>query len=383
MIPDDTIGAAKAAWLGGDADRAQSILTQAFQGGVLASLPAAQRRGQLTRPPHQWNHLVSLLIQLGEWTRAAELISAQFDISKVALEREPTMPGERVWLELGRETVKLTIRPESTTKLYWTVCLRLVEMLPLIAHIARTASQTVFCALSLADVGFDAELSFSTADPMGVRVPDPYFISRDAYGAERTAFHNTAIPWAERSSRVFWRGATTGERHPDWRSLQRIKLCEIANGDAAGRFDCGVNAVVQAISPLEAEEISAAGLIRSFVPPTTFNQYKYHIDIDGNTNSWPGFFIKLLSGGAVFKVQSAQGYEQWYYSRLKPWEHYIPVESDLSDLLEKVAWLDGHEPEAMAIGEAGRGLALSLTLDSEVPATTARIEEAFREGLIS
>jgi hypothetical protein len=355
---------------------------EALRTGLMGALAAAQIRGPLTLPPHQWNHAVSLLIQLGDWLRAAELISAQFDLARVVLEAEPAMPGERVWLEMGPQTLKLTIRPESTTVIYWTVCLRLVEMLPLIVHTAKTAPQTFECCLSLADVGSESELSFSTADPRGLRVPDPYFISRDAYGVERAAFQRAITPWAQRSSQVFWRGATTGERRPDWRSLPRIKLCEIAARDSSGRFDCGVNEVVQAIDPNEAQEINAAGFMRSFVPATEFQAYKYHVDIDGNTNSWPGFFIKLLAGGPVLKVRSAHGYEQWYYSRLKPWLHYIPVEPDLSDLIEKVAWLDSHDAEAQAIGEEGRRLALSMTVDEELTDAAVRIHEAFRQGLI-
>ncbi len=382
MIQDDTIGVATAAWLAGDVGGAHDLVGGALRTSLTETLPGARRRGPLTLPSYQWNQAACLLMQLGNWTRASALIAAQFDLPRVVLEVEPAMPGERVWLEMGPESLKLTIRPESTTRLYWTVCLRLVEMLPLLVQTAKTASQAFECCLSLADVGSESELSFSTADPRGLPIPDPYFISRDAYSVEQAAFRAAPSAWSQRSSLVFWRGATTGERRSDWRSLPRIKLCELAKLDLSGRFDCGVNEVVQAITPSETQEIDAAGLMRSFVPSTAFNTYKYHIDIDGNTNSWPGLFIKLLSGGAVLKVRSAHDYAQWYYSSLKPWIHYIPVESDLSDLMEKVAWLDGHDAEAQAIGEAGRQLASSLTLETEIPAAAARIQEAFRQGLI-
>ena len=59
--------------------------------------------------------------------------------------------------------------------------------------------------------------------------------------------------------------------------------------------------------------------MRDYVPEIAFPAYKFQIDIDGNTNSWPGLFQKLLTGSAILKVASPYGYRQWYYDRLRPW----------------------------------------------------------------
>jgi hypothetical protein len=141
LIQDDTIGVATAAWLAGDVGGAHDLVGGALRTSLTETLPGARRRGPLTLPSYQWNQAACLLMQLGNWTRASALIAAQFDLPRVVLEVEPAMPGERVWLEMGPESLKLTIRPESTTRLYWTVCLRLVEMLPLLVQTAKTASQ--------------------------------------------------------------------------------------------------------------------------------------------------------------------------------------------------------------------------------------------------
>ena len=53
--------------------------------------------------------------------------------------------------------------------------------------------------------------------------------------------------------------------------------------------------------------------MRPYVPMTDFNKYKYQIDIDGNTNAWPGLFQKLLTGSPVLKVASPYGFRQWLY----------------------------------------------------------------------
>ncbi len=63
--------------------------------------------------------------------------------------------------------------------------------------------------------------------------------------------------------------------------------------------------------------------------------YLIQVDVDGNTNSFEGFFHKLYSGRPLLKIKSSLGYRQWYYDRLKPDYHYFDVKSDLSNFREK------------------------------------------------
>ncbi len=63
--------------------------------------------------------------------------------------------------------------------------------------------------------------------------------------------------------------------------------------------------------------------------------YLIQVDVDGNTNSFEGFFHKLYSGRPLLKIRSSLGYRQWYYDRLKPDYHYFDVKSDLSNFREK------------------------------------------------
>jgi len=43
--------------------------------------------------------------------------------------------------------------------------------------------------------------------------------------------------------------------------------------------------------------------------------------------------------------------KEYYYEHLKEWEHYIPVKSDLSDLVEKAQWCVGNYDKARIIAE--------------------------------
>jgi hypothetical protein len=175
---------------------------------------------------------------------------------------------------------------------------------------------------------------------------------------------------------VFWRGSTSGRmpQDRDWRKLPRIMMCKLAS-TRPDVFDVGIS--YSANLPDDAgAEIRAGGLERARIPDWAFNYYRYHIDIDGNTNAWASLFIKLLSGSPVLKVTSPHGFRQWYYDRLKPWVHYVPVEADMSDLIEKAEWIRNHDADAVRMGRAAQSLAADMTLDAEVNLAGERVAAA-------
>lgn len=61
-------------------------------------------------------------------------------------------------------------------------------------------------------------------------------------------------------------------------------------------------------------------------------KYKYVINTHGNGNEWNNRLRSLLSSGAVVFKQEATLFE-FFERELVPYEHYIPVRSDLSDLV--------------------------------------------------
>lgn len=65
--------------------------------------------------------------------------------------------------------------------------------------------------------------------------------------------------------------------------------------------------------------------------------YKYILHCDGHTASW-GLSQKLTTKSAVIWIDSQFHYREFYYAHLHPWEHYIPADSDLSNLREIRDW---------------------------------------------
>ncbi len=218
-------------------------------------------------------------------------------------------------------------------------------------------------------------VNFCSRDRGDWLIPDPYFVWSRAYRQTRLAF-GTAPAWSERIPAGFWRGATTGRFADDWRTLPRIALCRLSRMHS-GILDAAFNKVVQVSSEAGAELVQA-GLVRDTIPVERFAEWKYHIDIDGNSSSWPGLFQKLLTGSPVLKIASSWNWRQWYYDRLVPWQNFVPVDEDMADLIDKLAWLRDHDREAQSIGDAGRQLALSMSYEHEIAASIPVIADALQ-----
>ena len=213
-------------------------------------------------------------------------------------------------------------------------------------------------------------------------IPDRVFFHLDGYRDTARQYRQDDVPWDERQPIALWRGSTTGipeDRTVGWRSLPRIRLCQIARSPSSrAMIDAGITAITQIADPGAADELREAGLMAPHLAAGQFNRYKYQIDIDGNTNSWPGLFYKLLTGSPVLKIASPQGYRQWYYDQLRPWINFVPVTSDMSDLVETLDWLRAHDDAARRIGERGRALADSLDFEGELRRAGRVITAAIR-----
>lgn len=223
------------------------------------------------------------------------------------------------------------------------------------------------CAASLGDEGLnDRVLSFCCSSPAFL-IPDSDFINLRGYAKQRMSFA-AAPPWEERLDTLYWRGTDTGVwRYSNREDAPRVAICRLAKAHP-GLID----AAITRIELQPGMEVNRAYyLSRGYMGPVDDQdmilRHRYQIDIDGNTNAWAGLYLKLLSGSPVLKVTSEFGFRQWYYDALEPWENFVPVRSDLSDLAERLSWLRAHPAEAQRIGANGAALARSLTLASELP----------------
>jgi hypothetical protein len=191
------------------------------------------------------------------------------------------------------------------------------------------------------------------------------FVRDGRYGLEPTLAEvkKGDIEWNKKIDKLFWRGVFTDnlltKRFINLNELKlyfkedfcssRMKLVKLSrdyfdllDANFFDRKDWNVS-----ITQL----LHSYGLNRlaSFANIADHLKYKYQICIDGQSTTQPGFVWRLWSNSCVFKVYSPN-YE-WFYKGLTPWVHFIPVESDVTDLVEKITWAKNHDNEVQQIIE--------------------------------
>jgi hypothetical protein len=160
---------------------------------------------------------------------------------------------------------------------------------------------------------------------------------------------------------MYWRGSTTGghaiSNNFERFHRERVNALAQASSDV---FDVAFTAAIQC-DPGECEVLRSTYRFESRAPMERNFEHKYLLDVDGNTFSGR-FFSFLYSGSLVFKATIfKEHFERW----LKPYEHYIPIEMDFSDLEDKVKWAMRHDAEAKRMAENAKAFALEHLHDDQ------------------
>lgn len=222
-----------------------------------------------------------------------------------------------------------------------------------------------------------ARFSYSSNSERVIPVPDFYFF-RDRGYADSDAAGAQAPDWNDRSDEIVWRGQPNGiglfttdaELMGRPGIMQRMHMAFRCKGleNVDFRFVGGGN-------PDMSGQLRSLGYLADPIPQDSWAGRKFAIDIDGITNAWDNFLRRLKMGCCVLKVASPFGFRQWYYDRLVPFEHFVPIRADLSDLQEQVEWVRTHPTRARDIAEAGQAVARSMTFESEAAVAGQLIEE--------
>ena len=222
-----------------------------------------------------------------------------------------------------------------------------------------------------------ADYRFSSMSDRHVLLPDAHFFAERGY-AETDAFAlDNNVPWDDRSDEIVWRGSVNGTGHwsvdPEKVALpgmmQRLHMahqCKALGIDF--RF------VVKPVAH-DYPVLKNGGFLGDFIPTHDWAGKKYAIDIDGFTNAWCNFMQRMKLGCCVLKVDSPFGYRQWYYDRIKPWEHFVPIKADLSDLQQQVDWVYTHADKAREIAANAQDFARSMIFENECDYAIQAIEE--------
>ena len=82
------------------------------------------------------------------------------------------------------------------------------------------------------------------------------------------------------------------------------------------------------------------------------SQYKYQVDFGGaGGTTWTGTLTKLSMPGLLLHHETPT--MDWFFDELKPWYHYVPVRTDLSDLKDRFEWAEANPEQAQQIAQRG------------------------------
>ncbi|CAJ1393974.1 unnamed protein product [Effrenium voratum] len=183
----------------------------------------------------------------------------------------------------------------------------------------------------------------------GILMPWWAFLQQDWTRRYTDKLARSRVPWEKKASKLFWRGSDTHCLLPGSCGEGGL-ACSCANFSAQQWMQFPRSRLVL-YSMLMPDKVDAKFtkdvvnrellevfrghqlLVQEIVPPEAHLDYKFLMYVDGVSLSDRLFWL-LHTESVVFKAQSRL--KVWLDRALRPWEHYLPVAEDLSDLPDRI-----------------------------------------------
>jgi hypothetical protein len=166
-----------------------------------------------------------------------------------------------------------------------------------------------------------------------------------------------SVPWDDKKPTAVFRGGSTGCGVTVDTNM-RLKLAYLSkvtpkDTDGLPLLDAGITnwnlrpRKLRTERYLQTIDITSLpfGLVDRLTPQEQTG-YKYIVHVDGHVSA---FRLSLELGMGCCILLVASKYKLWYRSMLKPYVHYVPVRSDLSDLVSQVKWCKEHDAKCEEI----------------------------------
>ena len=165
------------------------------------------------------------------------------------------------------------------------------------------------------------------------------------------------IPWSDKKPTAVFRGGSTGcgvtvETNPRLKVSSLSKM-GVKDDDGVPFLDAGItNWNLRPRKIIDSEFLQTIDHknlgfdLVSKLTPYEQSKYKYIINIDGHVSAFR-LSLELNMGSVILKVDSE--WTVWYSRFLKPYIHYVPVKSDLSDLYEQIKWCKQNDDKCIEI----------------------------------
>ena len=141
-------------------------------------------------------------------------------------------------------------------------------------------------------------------------------------------------PYEKKVPSLIWRGATTGQ------GLRADYVRELSRA--------GFNAKFNHVNQKREKWITSPEMMGEFIPFETMQKHRYLLSLEGNDVATNLAYV-MASNSIVIMPPPTK--ETWFrHGLLRPWAHYVPLESPNASLLEeRIAWLDNNIDMALGI----------------------------------
>lgn len=180
-----------------------------------------------------------------------------------------------------------------------------------------------------------------------ILIPDNEVMSGYKELLLNVANHNKKYTWDSKKSSIFWRGIASGSRfHTDTKTFYpRLAFMHYAKNKTY--IDAGFTDYLVTTTTQDTKYLAQNFPISKYVKPEDSLQFRYLLDIDGHSCSYERMAWILSSNSLLMKHSSNK--VQWYYEDLIPYQHYIPIAADFSDMEKQLLWAEDHPKEVQQI----------------------------------
>ena len=209
-----------------------------------------------------------------------------------------------------------------------------------------------FCPIFSQSITNDfADLLMPTNDDW-VMATSKYFTDGCTSSYNKQSFDKMNLDWKTKKNICVFRGSATGcgitlENNMRLKaaqlSLEHKNILDVGITDWKPRPKKYSDSPIQIINPDDFQFKKALPLTRA-----EQSNYKYILDIEGYVSAFR-LSSELRMRSVVLIVES--DYKLWYSHLLVPYEHFVPVKKDLSDLIDIIQWCIKHDKECSKIAE--------------------------------
>lgn len=198
--------------------------------------------------------------------------------------------------------------------------------------------------------------------PFLICIPERFTAQHWPLASKKIQLANQIHPWNRKKKVAFWRGGIADFHLPPLPVLPE-HIVEGALNSARFRLSCLSKSIPEIIDAGFTKNRfflpnKTTRMLKPFIKkPKTMKQhlaYAYLPTLDGVCCTYPGYLWRLLSNSVVFKQEA--GTRQWFYDSLKPYEHYIPIKKDLSDLIAQIEWAKKNDKKCIEISKNANNL---------------------------